>query len=260
MRFQRSWPRPATLAVGMLMSVGLLMAGCGGDDGPTDPGTVTEFDQELALQQAAISAPMAIEMVENMPLFADGVAGKDFSYSFAWDQETMSWRAEYAYDEAGYSFEFVYHVQFLDGQGNPQPSEVGAVAMNYSEDGVGDFVYEDERSSLYAHQEFSNEMAVAGLDTDTYTIQGSGGYDFRYEAHSDGNSATLDLTVTWETLADGISYPVEGCPTGAIRYHFAPYYVDVTFDGSDTAIYVLYDAAGNPVPGGSGTEMLSCGI
>jgi hypothetical protein len=132
--------------------------------------------------------------------------------------------------------------------------------MWYSEDGVGDFSYEDDRSALYAHQEFANEATVDGLDSATLTIDGAGGYDFTYEAHSDGNSATLDLSVTWETLGGGISVPVGGCPTGTIRYHFAPYYVDVVFDGDDTVTYTLYTADGDPVPGHSGLETMVCGM
>ena len=252
--------RPASLLLVMILTLGLVMTGCSSDDEtPTDPANITEFDADLAQSQTAIAAPMAIEMVENMPFFSNGFTGKDFSYTFAWDAETQSWRAETTFSDDGYSFQFVYHVQFRDSDGTPQQSDVGAVSMYYTDDGVGDFTYEDDRSSLYAHQEFANELTVDGLDTTTLVIDGSGGYDFTYEAHSDGNSATMDLTVTWETLAGGISFPEGGCPTGSIRYHFAPYYVDVIFDGDDTVTYALYTTDGVPVPGGSGTEMMLCG-
>jgi hypothetical protein len=198
-------------------------------------------------------------MVENMPLFAQGVAGKDFSYTFSWDAEVQAWRAETTFDDEGYSFAFVYYLQYRDAQGEPQQSEVGASSMWYAEDGVGDFIYEDERSSLHAHQEFANEVTVDGLQTSSLVIAGAGGYDFDYEATSDGNHATLDLQVTWETLGEGVGFPAGGCPTGTIRYHLAPYYVDVVFDGDDTVTYTLYTADGEPVPGYSGTELVACG-
>ena len=252
--------RPASLILVLVLALGLAMTGCSSDDdNPTDPTAISEFDADLAQSQTAIAAPMAIEMVENMPFFSDGFIGKDFSYTFAWDTETQSWRAETTFSDDGYSFQFVYHVQYRDSEGNPQQSDVDAVSMYYTEDGVGDFTFEDDRSSLYAHQEFANELTVHGLNTTTLVINGSGGYDFFYEAHSDGNSATLDLTVTWETLGNGISFPEDGCPTGTIRYHLAPYYVDVVFDGDDTVNYTLYTTDGVPVPGGSGTEMMLCG-
>ncbi len=254
-------PRPVGLALALIIALGLVVVGCSSDDDtPTTPGgEITEFNEELADAQASVTAPMAIEMVENMPFFADGFTGKDFSYTFAWDSEYQAWSAHTTYDAEGYSFEFAYYVQFRDAQGNPQMTNDGAVSMHYVEDGVGDFSYEDDRSALYAHQEFSNEMEVDGLDTTTLVIAGSGGYDFTYEAYSDGNQATLDLTVTWETLGGGISFPENGCPTGSIRYHFSPYYVDVVFDGDDTVNYTLYNAEGTPVQGGSGTEMMTCG-
>ncbi len=254
---RNSWYR---LALALVVAFGLIVAGCGSDDDtPTDPNPTAEFNEELAGAQASVAAPMAIEMVENMPFFADGFTGKDFSYTFAWDSEMEAWSAHTTFDSEGYSFEFAYYVQFRDAQGNPQPSDVGAVSMYYTEDGVGDFTYVDDRSSLYAHQEFANEMEVDGLDTTTLTIAGSGGYDFTYEAHSDGNSATLDLQVSWETLGGGVMFPENGCPTGTIRYHLAPYYVDVVFDGSDTVNYTLYNVEGVPVPGHAGTEMMLCG-
>jgi hypothetical protein len=251
---------PTALGLVLMLACGLALTGCSDDDeNPTGPPNATEFNEEIAGAQAAVTAPMAIAMVENMPLFAAGVAGKDFSYSFSWDAETQSWRAETTYDAEGYSFEFVYHLQYRDAQGDPLPSEVDAVSMWYTEDGVGEFVFQDERSSLYARQEFANEIDVSGLDTATLLIAGAGGYDFAYEAHSDGNSAILDLTVTWETLGDGVSFPAGGCPTGTIRYHLAPYYVDVVFDGDSTVDYALYTDAGVPVPGHAGTEIMVCG-
>lgn len=253
--------RPASLVLVLILALGLVMTGCSSDDddNPTEPTTISEFDADLAQAQTAIAAPMAIEMVENMPFFSDGFIGKDFSYTFAWDTATQSWRAETTFSDDGYSFQFVYHVQYRDSQGNPQQSDAGAVTMYYTEDGIGDFTFEDDRSSLYAHQEYENELTIRGLDTTTLLITGSGGYNFIYEVYSDGNEATLDLTVTWETLGNGISFPEDGCPVGAIRYHFAPYYVDVIFDGNDTVDYTLYTSDGVPVPGGSGTETMLCG-
>ncbi len=64
--------------------------------------------------------------------------------------------------------------------------------------------------------------------------------------------------MSWETLGAGISYPVDGCPTGSMEFTMSPFTVTVVFDGSDTATYTMRNGS-TVIPEGSGTTYLGCG-
>jgi hypothetical protein len=263
--------RLALLPVLLLACALLALAGCSddddGDDGnnPTDPGGGSDtFTQEVAVTQTQLAAPLAVNIVQDMPAFAQGFSGKDagknWDYDYGWNQDTQRWEASWNYDEGGYSYSWSYSVQYRDAMGDPVQEVGDAVSLQYMQDGDAGYDYDDgQGTAIVWSQLWDNDVTLTGLDTDSRVMQGSGGYDLDYTVTSGENTQSYDLSTLWETQGSGVVYPVDGCPSGTIRFFFDPYYMDVVFDGSSTASYTLYDGNGDEVPGGSGTEPLFCG-
>jgi hypothetical protein len=258
--------RLASLLPVVLVLLGLGLAGCGGDDdddsNPASPGTA-EFDQGIAQAQAQVAAPMAIAMVQNLPLFSQGFGGKaqddkDYDYTFGWNAETEQWEAHATYDAEGYDFDFLYAVQYRDALGEPQQAAAGAVSMRYLEDGTADYSYSGDGTSVVIHQEYDSNVDVTGLQLETMLMNGSGGYLMEYDIDNDGQQYSADLEARWETLGAGIAITPGSCPVGALRYDFPPFHVIVEFDGTSTVTFTMYDADDTVIPGGSGTETISC--
>jgi len=258
------------LPLAVLLAGALLFAGgCSDDDdgdggnNPTDPGA-DDFTQDVAVTQAPLAGSMAVSMVQSLPAFAQGFAGKsaakDYDYDFGWNEETSRWEATLDFDEEGYDYTWFYGVQFLDALGEPQQDAASAVSMNYIQRGTVAYNYNDgEGTSLVWNQDWDSDVTVTGLSLESFLMDGSGGYDMDYDVQSGDYSESMELAARWETLGDGVILSEGGCPVGTIRYVMDPYYLDVEFDGSSTATYTLYDANGTAVTGGSGTQELVCG-
>jgi hypothetical protein len=101
--------------------------------------------------------------------------------------------------------------------------------------------------------------SAAGLGTDTLLIDGDGSVDIDYAWSSDGSSGSASYAASWDIVSPGVSYPLDGCPTGSIVFTLAPFTVTVVFDGDDTATYTMRNGD-TVIPEGSGTTTLFCGV
>lgn len=255
---------PLALALVSVLSLGLW--GCGGDDNdnPGDPGgqtTFDDFDQATALGQSMLAASQSVAMVQSMTSLADGIgkdADKDDDYG--WNEDAQRWEWRYVYSEEGISFNWFYTVQYVDSEGVPQASSVGAARINHGLDGTGSFHYESDGMVMDQQMDYEYEIVITGLGTEMLTMTGDGGYDFDYDYHGDDGDFSASYEITWATLPPGITQPAAGgCPSGTIRYDYPPYYTLVVFDGSDTAVSTLYNSNGGAVSGGSFSHALYCG-
>lgn len=262
MRHLRHLSRSNGVLLLLLLCLAATAPGCGDDDdgapSPTGPAT-TDFDEIMATGQAAYAAPLAVAMLENVAVFAQGVAGKDLDYSFSYDEDDQHWIATMTYDQDGYTYAYTYTVQYRDAMGQPQQEAQGAASMRYTQDGTSLFNFSGDGYVLVMSYDFDSDVTASGLGTGALLVDGGGGYDLDYDVTSDGRREQLAFSASWQTLGDGVSYPTDGCPTGTMRYSFAPYRMDIVFDGTSTAAYTLHDGAGSQVPEASGTVELYCG-
>jgi hypothetical protein len=255
-----------TLLMMLTLALSLTLVGCSDDDddnnNPTNPGGVAEFDQAFAAQQAQMMVPLVIDMVENMTLYAGGidVAGKaDDIYEWAWNPANGRWEGAYVSSGEGMTISYSGWLQYLDEMGTPQQSADGAEAFAYQNtlNLVSAFV--GDGTSVNIDMDTEESFSASGLNTSTILVSGSGSADIDYDWVSGGNSGSAQYAYSWQTLGDGISYPLDGCPTGSMEFTFAPFRVVVEFNGTGTASYTMYNGS-TMIPEGSGTEPLGCGI
>jgi len=259
----RPWSRCiSALALSVLLVAGL--PGCGGDDddSPTGPGggnqnpPADDFDQFTAQQQAQVALPQAVSLVESMLVLAGGITAKDGDYSY--NEEAGRWEWHWVYDEADYVYDWFYTVQYLDENGQPQPGAAGASSFRHTMEGTADYdVTEDDYHLVYSYS-YNYDTTISDLGSDALTMTGGGGYDFDYRYTGNGVDYDYSYVIAWETVGDGIVYPAGGCPSGTIRYTFAPYTMDIVFDGTAVAHASMTDAAGSDVPVDPPTRPVSC--
>lgn len=247
----------------IMMTLVLALAGCGGDDddGPANPPGVTEFDQAFAAQQAQTMVPLVINMVESMTLYAGGLTAAskaDDIYQWVWNEATGRWEGTYITSSEGLSMSYTGWLQYLDDMGSPQQGPLGADTFAYQNTLNFVSVYVGEGTSVNLDMDTQESFSAAGLSTDTILVTGQGSADIDYDWVSGGSSGSARYAYSWQTLGAGISYPLDGCPTGSMEFTFAPFRVVVEFDGSGTASYTMHNGA-TLIPEGSGTEQLDCG-
>lgn len=265
----KSNPRNTLLAA--LALVGLLafaLTGCGSDDddgdggNPMQPGGTDTFDEATAVIQADAAVSQAVSLVESIDVFAGGISkSAEKDYDYGWSEANQRWEWHWEMDEEGYVYDWLYWVQYLNSDDEPLPNVLGAVRVDHAMNGTASYHYEGDGTVLDHSYDYNYQTAITGLGSDTHVMNGSGGYDYDYEGHSDGHSYAASYEIAWMIVAPGIARPATGgCPTGVIRYDFDPYYCLITFDGTDTATYVLYDGDGDMVPSGSGSHGMYCGM
>ncbi len=254
----RKFPVRWSVLLLLLGIVAFALTGCGDDDNPTNPGGGDNdtFDQATASEQARLAVPQVVALVESIDTIGNGVdTAKDGTYQ--WNAGQQRWEYQYQWDYQGYQYTWNYTVQYLDGNGTPVMHRNDAVAAHHTMDGTGSYSFSDNGVNYQWTFSYDWDVMITGLHTMTYVMTGSGGYEGDYTGTIGGTSFDHHYVVTWETLDDGISKPVGGCPAGTIRYHFEPYYMDITFDGTSTATWTLKDGSGNTLD--SDTVELSCG-
>lgn len=256
--------RPHNRALHLLsaaaVALALAVAGCGGDDDPAQPGSgraTDDFDQATAISQAQAAAPQAVALVQSMTSLAAGFT-KDGEKAYAWNAETGRWEYDYYYEAGGTTYDWFYTVQYLGAGGQPQQSPLGAVSVAHDMSGIGSYHYAGEGVVFDYDYVYEYATTIAGLGTGTLVMTGGGGQDIDYTYESTQGDYAYTFAVDWEILAPGIGITGGGCPTGTIRYDYAPFYALVEFDGTGTATSTLYDARGDVVPGGGGSHPLSC--
>ena len=244
----------------MLALAAFSLSGCGDDD-PTGPGggnnnTGDAFDQTTAVTQAQTASPQAVAMVQSLEGMTAGVGNKNYAYNAA----NQRWEYDYSWGTSGYTYDWFYTVQYLDGAGNPQESHTGAVSIRHTLMGTGDYNM-DQGGYVFDYDfSYSYDVTMSGLDTSTATMTGSGSTDIDYTYTGQGVNQSNNWVMNWSTLDPGISYPDGGCPTGTIRYDMSPFHLDVVFNGTGNATSTLYDGSNNVVQSGGGTYPLSCGM
>ena len=254
------------LKIIMSMSVLLLfgLVGCSDDDSPTDPGGGgggggggDQFDQASALAQAQSAAPQAVGMVESISSIAAGVDNKQGSYN--WNASEERWESDYMADVGGYSYDWMYTVQYLDGDGNPQQESAGASSLTHSMTGTGGSDINQGGYNIVYDFNYNYSTTISGLGSATHVMTGAGGYSIDYTYSGNGVNQVADYVVEWETLSPGVSVPATGgCPTGTIQYKFNPFEMDVVFNGTSTASVGMVDGNGGNVPMNPNSYSLSC--
>jgi hypothetical protein len=261
------WRSRAAAALASLICLGL--AGCGSDDkNPGRPGTggqnppAAQFDQTMAVAQSQASAVQAVTLVESMATLAGGVgktAGADAGKNYGWSEENQRWEYDYEYAAGGTTYNWFYWVQYLDDDGLPQQSSLGAASVNHNMTGIGHYLQQIESATITYDYTYFYGTTITGMGTGTLLLNGNGGYDFDYDYSSPSFNLAQAFAVTWEIQPPGISRDATGgCPTGTVRCEFPPYYSVVTFNGTGTATSTLYDASGNAVAGGGSVHTLAC--
>jgi hypothetical protein len=255
------------IALAMASLLVLAVAGCGGDDddNPAAPGggsgNTDVFDQATAIAQSQAAGSQAASLVQSMSAMAAGVGkSADKVEEYGWNSETERWEWTYEWSGEGYTYDYFYTVQYRDADGEPQESASGASSLVHTLDGESTSSYEGEGTVSNQAWSYRYNTTVAGLDGDTHTMTGDGGYDMDVTGSAAGMDFSYSYEVSWATQGDGITRSAAGgCPTGTIRYDFPPYYSLVVFDGSDVATSTLYDANSTAVTGGQSTHQLFCG-
>ena len=186
-------------------------------------------------------------------------ADKDFDYG--WNEETQRWEWSYDLDEEGYVYDYLYTVQYLDSDGEPQQEALGAASVDHRMRGEASYHYEDGSTVSDQDWSYAYNSLITGIGGPVLTMNADGGWDWDISGRSGGTTYAYVYGIEWQTLGGGITYPAAGgCPTGTFRYDFPPFYSLVVFDGTDEAVSTLYDASGTPVPDGSDVHPLTCGL
>lgn len=275
--------------IALLLALGLCIAGCSKDNGgflempantvddPGDTGS-EQFSETLVSEQAVNYAEQSVSMVEilptypdgfsaknsklgftTLPAFADRFTGKDGELGFNWNEAGDYWEARLILSDDGLYLNLYASVQFQDNQGQPIRQSDGADRMIYSESATLGVDQTEGDEHTVINIQGSAELVLSGLQTTTWNLMGTCSQDIEYTYDSPERTESLDTTISWEILPDGLSLPIDGCPSGTIRYSLPPYRLDIVFDGTDTASYTLYDAQDNIIPEASGTESTYCG-
>ncbi|MEZ4388251.1 MAG: hypothetical protein R3D98_11885 [Candidatus Krumholzibacteriia bacterium] len=253
--------RPLALLTMLALALGLAMAGCGSDDddsSPNNPGGTQEFDEAFAVQQSQFMVVSIVQQMTNLGFYADGITTKaDDIYTWAWVDDPGRWEGSYSGSYEGFTSTFDVWLQYLDALGEPQQGPLGAAAMSYH---IESALTGSESGDGYSYSlafDYLQNFAATGLGTSTLLIDGDGTTGIDYSYSSDGSSGSASYDVSWEVLGAGISYPLDGCPTGSMEITMAPFTVTVVFDGSDTATFTMRNGV-TVIPDGSGTIALDC--
>ena len=253
--------RPLGLAMVLALSFGLVLSGCSDDDDDTPTGpTETEFNEAFAAQQAQSVVPLVVDLVDNLSVYAAGPPNKaaDDFYEWAYNAMNGRWEGAAEMSHEGTTIAYLGWLQYLDADGNAVQFADDAASYSFHNELEMIVAYSDESTSWSLDMQTEEDYAVDGLGTDVLQVDADASANIDYTSTSGGNTSSATYAYSYRTLGEGITFPVDGCPTGQIEFTFAPYRVVVTFDGSATASYAMYDGNGNSVPAGSGTAPLDC--
>jgi hypothetical protein len=223
-------------------------------------------DDPVSLNAAVSQTPELVTTILRdvlaMDDLAGGLAGKDIGYHFDWLEDGDYWRAVVSGTQDGVTVAMTYTVQYRDEGGRPVMAADNAASFTYTAVGTLDIAYSDsERGiALTSHYAVDEAAVVDGLGGEALGVAGHSTVGWAFDYVSEGYNESLATTIGWEVLGDGVVFPVAGCPVGTVRVTMAPFHCDVVFDGSDQAVYTLYDAQGNVVAAGSGVAPLGCSV
>ena len=105
--------------------------------------------------------------------------------------------------------------------------------------------------------DYSTDTAVSGLNTEVLQADWSGNQEYSTSWSSSSSNGDVEFSMSWITGDLGMTLPLNGdCPEGSIDFIFAPYEMEMVFDGSSTASWTLNL---NDQMISNGTEQLECG-
>lgn len=244
----------------LLLAVFLIIGGCGDKDDPVAPvNTSDDFTEAVAITQTQAAGLQAVTLVEQIDMLSVGVDSKDNKNDYLYNETKKQWEYTFGYTEAGFTYELKYTVQYRDGNGNAQRASSAASSLRHTMTGTGDYSYTDGGYTMTYEYAYAYDTTVTGIQTQTRVVTGTGStvYDYAYAGNGLNQSNTYETN--WATQGNGLSVPVDGCPTGTVRFNMDPYHYDVVFNNTSTATGTLYNAGGTVIPDGGNTHTLSCG-
>ena len=281
-------PRAFGAALGLAAL--LTFTGCGDDDSkPTGPSGSDDVNDVEATAAVEFVTPFAVGLVEQAAMVAsleleglgsppdlggfartgseDLARAAEPSWSLEWDAANQEYVGTFAYDDPpAFVFDLVHRVQYRDAQGQPQGfaqhsadktdgaryRATAALAIDLGAASEG-----EATGTMVASYEA--DTTIAGLLSGSYTAVGTGTYDVDVDvtATSEGQTQSLQMDVSMSYELD-IAVSAGGCPTGTSTIVFAPYRLDVTYDGTATATWTLSRTTNGEVLL-NGAETLSCG-
>lgn len=238
-----------------LLMVLVMVVGCSDDETTTQP---TGMEQGAAIGQAGMGAEMAAEMLGSIIDFATmaPVVTRDEPYTnLTYENGAWTWIFTYSDDDGSVSMEM--WLQYIDATGTPVPDPDNAVSFSYLIDFTGNLDFTEGDSQYISSWVYETAAEVSGLNTMVLTVDWAGSQDYSTQWITPSGNGSVDFAITWATGDSGLTVPLDGsCPDGSIHFTFAPYEMDMLFDGTDTANWELYWNDENLVA--SGTETLEC--
>jgi len=239
-----------------LLMVLVMVVGCSSEDETlTQP---TGLEQGAAIGQAQMGSVMAVEMLGSVLDFAAmaPVVTRDDPYQ-SLTYENGAWTWIYTYSDGSGSVSMEMWLQYQDATGTPTQFPENAVSLSYLIDFSGDLDMTEGDTHFIASWVYETAAEVSGLNTTVLTVDWTGSQDYTTSWTNPSGTGSVDFAMTWATGDTGLIVPLDGtCPEGSIHFTFAPYEMDMVFDGSDTASWDLYWNDENLVS--SGTEQLEC--
>jgi hypothetical protein len=238
-----------------LLMVLVMVVGCSDDETTTQP---TGLEQGAAIGQAGMGAGMAVEMLGSVMDFAAmaPVVTRDDPYQ-SLTYENGAWTWVYTYSDENGSVSMEMWLQYLNAMGTPVPDPDDAVSMRFLIDFSGDLDLTEGDTHYISSWVYETAAEVTGLNTTVLTVDWTGSQDYSTSWTTPSGTGNVDFAMTWATGDSGLIVPLDGtCPEGSIHFSYAPYEMDMVFDGSDTASWELYWNDDDLVA--SGTEALEC--
>ena len=253
----------------VLVTAGLGLAGCGGDEtSPTNPGATTlNLDSATAEEFTLEALGVVNDIVAAVPGFANGsfetfaVADqplvKAVGDTVAWDPDQQAW--VFAFDGPLFELEppntwsmsVDLWVQYRNIQG-PLQYPLGATEMQVRY-GVGMVVHQvDEQGQFDLDYATDTDLTVSFLGQETYGVAGSGGADVTMSQvgpqGSQAGTFGMDWTVDVTTAAGG-------CPSGTATVTSQAYTMTATYDGQGGVMWTLV----GPNYQSTGSDTVPCG-
>ena len=255
----------------------LLLAGCSGDDSPTNPGNsgnIITLAPEEAEDFTTSALTMVNGLVDDIPEFATGdfaqynmakshelagsAAGKAQSDSVQWDAAQQAYTFAYAgpvfvLEAPNYwNMNLEIWLQYRDAAGSPLQIPVGAVEMEVDYVTGMDMHVEDESSSATMSYDMTTNVTVAYLGQESYGLTGAGSTRIQVaqSAGQSEESGSFDMDWTLDLVTTAT-----GCPSGSAEVTAQGYTLNAVYDGQGGVDWTLV----GPSYSSSGQSYMACG-
>lgn len=271
-----------TLLAALALVAAPLSVGCGDDDdksGGTGPTPNQNIPEDVAIDQAEGAAEFANSLLQSVRDLSQIQSADDFSglgggfllfkraaepiesTVYTNGRWTHTYMDEIAEGDFSAAIDFAATLQFLTAGLTPQqfPDE-STNSMNYGINGDFEFgsSFTDEQTqettTVSTALDYVAALAVTGFLEGTLDVTGTGTQVINLASTSSEGNFSFLLEMTWDI---DVLLPVNGdCPSGSIDIAFGAFTIEVTYNGTSSAAWVVKN---DGVTIGSGTEFLSCG-